>query len=85
MRMNIEKSLIILFHYVLSMGAVFSIYAGLYYWSPKLIGRTYNELLSSVHFWVLFIGVNVTFIPCWGIIKKIYAGIILLIFISRLF
>ena len=51
------------FHYVLSMGAVFSIYAGLYYWLPKIVGRTYNEDLASAHFWALFIGVNITFIP----------------------
>ena len=51
------------FHYVLSMGAVFSIYAGLYYWLPKIVGRTYNEDLACAHFWILFIGVNVTFFP----------------------
>lgn len=51
------------FHYVLSMGAVFSIYAGFYYWSPKLIGTRYNEQLASAHFWALFVGVNVTFFP----------------------
>lgn len=51
------------FHYVLSMGAVFSIYAGFYYWSPKLIGTRYDERLASAHFWALFVGVNVTFFP----------------------
>ncbi len=51
------------FHYVLSMGAVFSIYAGLYYWLPKIVGRTYNEDLACAHFWTLFIGVNTTFMP----------------------
>jgi len=51
------------FHYVLSMGAVFSIYAGLYYWSPKLLGKKYDEDLACAHFWALFIGVNVTFMP----------------------
>lgn len=51
------------FHYVLSMGAVFSIYAGLYYWLPKIVGRTYNEDLACAHFWALFIGVNTTFMP----------------------
>lgn len=45
------------------MGAVFSIYAGLYYWLPKIVGRTYNEDLACAHFWILFIGVNVTFFP----------------------
>lgn len=51
------------FHYVLSMGAVFSIYAGFYYWSPKLFGTTYDERLASTHFWSLFVGVNTTFFP----------------------
>ena len=51
------------FHYVLSMGAVFSIYAGFYYWSPKILGKMYNEALAQMHFWTLFIGVNTTFIP----------------------
>ena len=45
------------------MGAVFSIYAGLYYWLPKIVGRTYNEDLACAHFWALFIGVNTTFMP----------------------
>nr|YP_203334.1 cytochrome c oxidase subunit 1 [Zancudomyces culisetae]AAW49501.1 cytochrome c oxidase subunit 1 [Zancudomyces culisetae] len=51
------------FHYVLSMGAVFGLFAGYYYWSPKIIGRSFNDLLGKVHFWVLFIGVNLTFFP----------------------
>jgi cytochrome c oxidase subunit 1 len=51
------------FHYVLSMGAVFSIYAGFYYWAPKITGKMYSETLGQVHFWTLFIGVNVTFFP----------------------
>ena len=46
------------FHYVLSMGAVFALFAGFYYWTPKIIGKTYNELLGKIHFWVLFLGVN---------------------------
>lgn len=48
------------FHYVLSMGAVFALFAGFYYWTPKIIGKTYNENLGQVHFWILFIGVNLT-------------------------
>ena len=47
------------FHYVLSMGAVFALFAGFYYWAPKIIGKTYNEFLGKVHFWTLFVGVNV--------------------------
>lgn len=54
------------FHYVLSMGAVFSIFAGFYYWAPKITGRMFSETLGQVHFWTLFIGVNTTFFPCWG-------------------
>jgi len=51
------------FHYVLSMGAVFALFAGFYFWSPKIIGKTYNELLGKIHFWTLFVGVNLTFFP----------------------
>jgi len=51
------------FHYVLSMGAVFGIFAGFYYWIPKILGRGYNETLRQVHFWLFFIGVNLTFFP----------------------
>jgi cytochrome c oxidase subunit 1 len=51
------------FHYVLSMGAVFALFAGFYYWTPKIVGRTYNELYGKIHFWTLFFGVNITFFP----------------------
>ena len=51
------------FHYVLSLGAVFSIFAGFYYWFPKMCGRTYPEWLGKLHFWVAFIGANLTFFP----------------------
>jgi len=51
------------FHYVLSLGAVFSLFAGSYYWFPKMSGKMYNELLGQLHFWVFFIGVNVLFFP----------------------
>ena len=51
------------FHYVLSMGAVFSIFGGLYYWFEKLTGVTYSEILAQIHFWTFFVGVNVTFFP----------------------
>ena len=45
------------------MGAVFSIFAGLYYWFEKLTGVQYSEFLSQLHFWVFFVGVNITFFP----------------------
>ena len=51
------------FHYVLSLGAVFSLFAGFYYWFPKMSGRMYSEVLGQLHFWVFFIGVNVMFFP----------------------
>ena len=51
------------FHYVLSIGAVFSILAGFYYWIGKIIGVEYNEFYAQLHFWSLFIGVNITFFP----------------------
>ncbi|MBO9713009.1 cytochrome c oxidase subunit I [Sphingomonas sp.] len=51
------------FHYVLSLGAVFSLFAGFYYWFPKMSGRMYSELLGQLHFWFFFIGVNVLFFP----------------------
>jgi cytochrome c oxidase subunit 1 len=51
------------FHYVLSMGAVFSIFAGFYYWAPKMFGKMYQEHLAQAHFWTFFIGVNLTFMP----------------------
>jgi cytochrome c oxidase subunit I len=51
------------FHYVLSMGAVFSIFSGTYYWFYTISGLRYSEFLSQLHFWVFFIGVNITFFP----------------------
>ncbi len=51
------------FHYVLSLGAVFSLFAGFYYWFPKMSGKMYNEFLGQLHFWVFFAGVNVLFFP----------------------
>lgn len=51
------------FHYVLSMGAVFALFAAFYYWIGKITGHTYNELLGQIHFYTMFIGVNLTFFP----------------------
>ena len=51
------------FHYVLSLGAVFAIFAGFYYWIGKMSGHPYPEFWGKVHFWTTFIGVNLTFFP----------------------
>ncbi|HVZ91195.1 MAG TPA: cytochrome c oxidase subunit I [Rhizomicrobium sp.] len=51
------------FHYVLSLGAVFTIFAGWYFWFPKITGYMYNEFLGKLHFWITFIGVNLAFFP----------------------
>ena len=51
------------FHYVLSMGAVFAIFAAWYYWFPKMTGYMYSEFWGKTHFWVTFIGVNILFFP----------------------
>src|SRR6476469_1279748 len=51
------------FHYVLSLGAVFAIFAAWYYWYPKMTGIMYSETLATWHFWITFIGVNLVFFP----------------------
>ncbi|YP_004021595.1 Cox1p (mitochondrion) [Candida jiufengensis] len=51
------------FHYVLSMGALFSTIAGYYYWGYAMFGLNYNKVLGEAHFWLLFISVNVIFLP----------------------
>jgi cytochrome c oxidase subunit 1 len=50
-------------HYVLFGGTVFGIFAGLYYWFPKITGRMYDERLAQIHFWLMFVGFNATFLP----------------------
>lgn len=51
------------FHYVMSLGAVFCIFAGIYYWIGKMSGRQYPEWAGKLHFWMMFIGANLTFFP----------------------
>jgi cytochrome c oxidase subunit 1 len=51
------------FHYVLSLGAVFAIFAGFYYWFGKMTGYEYSEWMGQLHFWLTFIGVNLVFFP----------------------
>jgi cytochrome c oxidase subunit 1 len=51
------------FHYVLSLGAVFAIFAAWYYWFPKMTGYMYNSFIARLHFWLMFIGVNLIFFP----------------------
>lgn len=46
------------FHYVLSMGAVFALFSGWYFWIPKILGLSYDQFAAKVHFWILFIGVK---------------------------
>lgn len=45
------------------MGAVFSIFGGVYYWFEKITGVNYSEILAQIHFWTFFVGVNLTFFP----------------------
>ena len=64
-------------HYVLFGGTVFGIFAGLYYWFPKITGRMYSERLAQIHFWLLFVGFNATFLPqhmlgLMGMNRRIY-------------
>ncbi|QIE55548.1 cytochrome c oxidase subunit I [Pikeienuella piscinae] len=51
------------FHYVMSLGAIFGIFAGIYYWIGKMSGRQYPEWAGKLHFWMMFIGANITFFP----------------------
>jgi cytochrome c oxidase subunit I len=65
------------FHYVLFGGTVFGIFAGIYYWFPKMTGRMYDERLGVAHFWLMFIGFNAAFLPqhmlgLMGMQRRIY-------------
>jgi cytochrome c oxidase subunit 1 len=65
------------FHYVLFGGSVFGIFAGIYYWFPKMTGRMYDERLGVAHFWLMFIGFNAAFLPqhmlgLMGMQRRIY-------------
>ncbi len=51
------------FHYVMSLGAVFAIFAGIYFYIGKMSGRQYPEFWGKVHFWMMFVGANLTFFP----------------------
>ena len=51
------------FHYTMSIGALFTLFSGWYYWFPKMSGRMYPEFIGKLHFWLAFIGVNLTFFP----------------------
>ena len=50
-------------HYVLFGGSIFAIFGGLYYWWPKMFGRMLDERLGKLHFWLVFVGFNLTFFP----------------------
>ncbi len=56
------------FHYVLFGGSIFGLTAGAYYWFPKMFGRMLSEKIGKLHFWLMFVGFNVTFFRCtsWG-------------------
>ena len=55
------------FHYTIMGGLVFAFFAGIYYWLPKMTGRSFNETLAKVHFWGMFIAFNSTFLPLFAV------------------
>jgi cytochrome c oxidase subunit 1 len=55
------------FHYTIMGGLIFALFAGIYYWAPKMTGFTFNERLAKIHFWTLFIAFNSTFGPLFAL------------------
>jgi cytochrome c oxidase subunit 1 len=67
------------FHYVVAPGTIFAMFAGIYYWFPKLTGRKMSELLGKIHFWPSFIAINCIFMPMFiqglaGVSRRLYDG-----------
>jgi cytochrome c oxidase subunit 1 len=67
------------FHYVVAPGTVFALFAGIYYWFPKVTGRQMNELLGKIHFWGSFVCINIVFMPMFiqglqGVNRRLYDG-----------
>ncbi len=65
------------FHYVLFGGTIFAVFGGIYYWWPKMFGRLLDERLGKLHFWLMFVGFNLTFLPqhmlgLLGMVRRIY-------------
>ncbi len=65
------------FHYVVAPGTIFAIFAGIYYWYPKVTGRAMNEMLGKLHFWFSFLFINVVFAPMFwiglaGVSRRLY-------------
>jgi heme/copper-type cytochrome/quinol oxidase subunit 1 len=65
------------FHYVLFGGSIFGLFGGIYYWWPKMFGRLLDERLGKMHFWLVFVGFNMTFLPqhmlgLLGMARRIY-------------
>jgi cytochrome c oxidase subunit I len=65
------------FHYVLFGGSIFGLFGGIYYWWPKMFGRLLDERLGKMHFWLVFVGFNMTFLPqhmlgLLGMVRRIY-------------
>jgi cytochrome c oxidase subunit 1 len=67
------------FHYVVAPGTIFAMFAGIYYWFPKITGRKMNDMLGKVHFWLSFVFINGVFAPMFlqglaGVSRRLYDG-----------